>query len=442
MLTSKVKESLNQKQISKLKFNTQKDCGLIIINRVIILLLSTWMVWPYFNNKIGIIPIFVIIVLWVITTDYRWLFEKWTPDLLLICVWFITFIPYVLTRNFTYGVIDPEYILTCFFLFVFGIFVNHYYMFYKKDFVTLGRIAFISLFMYLVGSIQTYLGLQKFPYASRTLATANHSLQYSYLGMGIGGFGFVYSLVFVTILSLYLLKKNIPRLGNMYKSLYILFIICLLLTIIKASYATALIFTFVGIILVFTIKGLRSLIIGVFLALIFILAIPKESIAEFLVNVAYLFKDNDIVYVKFMDLAETFLGESADSQTANRGHLYLTSLITFIQNPLFGIYGPFGNQDNGQIGGHSGWLDLLAMYGIFGSLPLFLAIILNFRKQLLFYSGHPYYVFLIIAQILFICFGFLNPVTYVYQIGFALFVVAPALPFLPYAFGRNFVNNK
>ena len=157
-------------------------------------------------------------------------------------------------------------------------------------------------------------------------------------------------------------------------------------------------------------------------------------------NIAYLFEDNDIIYTKFVDLAQVFLENSTGSQTENRGHLYLTSLNTFIHNPLFGIYGPLGDQLNSKIGGHSGWLDLMAMYGVFGSLPLFLGILLNFKKQLLFYSGHPYFVFLLIVQFLFICFGFLNPVIYVYQIGFAIFVVAPSLPFLPYAFRKKSIK--
>jgi hypothetical protein len=413
---------------------------IILINRWIVILLCVWMVWPYFNYKIGVITFVAFLVLWLITTDYRWLFEKWTLDLVFILIWGITFIPYIITGNFMYGSLDPKYALITIFLFIFGIFINHYYMFYKKDFVTLGRIAFISLLMYLIGSIQTYYGLKEFPMASRMLAATNNSMQYVYMSLGIGGFGFVYSLVFITIVSLYLIKRM--NTTKIYRFLFVASFVFFIFTIIEASYAIALIFTFVGIVLAFSIKGKRSLVIGVFLALVFILLIPKDFIGEFLLNTAYLFKNNDTLFTKFLDLGQVFLGNSTGSQTVTRGHLYLTSLNTFIHNPLFGIYGPLGDQFNGEIGGHSGWLDFMAMYGICGSLPLFLAIILNFRKHLLFYSGHPYYVFLIIAQILFICFGFLNPVTYVYQIGFALFVVAPALPFLPYAFGRNFVNNK
>ena len=45
--------------------------------------------------------------------------------------------------------------------------------------------------------------------------------------------------------------------------------------------------------------------------------------------------------------------------------LYRTSLQTFLQNPLFGI-GPAINEFVRGIGGHSTWLDYLAMYGLLG----------------------------------------------------------------------------
>ena len=77
----------------------------------------------------------------------------------------------------------------------------------------------------------------------------------------------------------------------------------------------------------------------------------------------------------------------------------------------------------------------MAFYGIFTSLPMFSAIILNFKKHLSFYSDHPYYTFLLIIQLMFIFFGFTNPIIYFYQIGFALFVIAPSLPFLLMHFG-------
>jgi hypothetical protein len=292
--------------------------------------------------------------------------------------------------------------------------------------------------MYLIGSIQTYYGLKEFPLASRMLATTNDTMQQVYMSIGIGGFGFVYSLVFVVIISLYLIKSK--YLKKVYKILFMLAVICFVLSIIEASYAIALILLSVGILLAISIKGKKSLIIGLLIALVFILLIPKAFIGDFLLNVAQLFESNDTLNTKFLDLGQTILGDSMASQTENRGHLYLTSLKTFIENPLFGIYGPLGDQLNGDIGGHSGWLDFMAMYGIFGALPLFLGVLLNFKKQLLFYSGNPYYIFILISQMLFICFGFINPVIYIYQIGFVLFVIVPSLPFLPYAFSKRKVT--
>lgn len=403
------------------------------INQLSCIMFCIWMCWPYFAVKTKIYAALVFLVMWFFTTDFRWLTKKWSMDLILTILFFITFLPYMLTENLFYG--EPGYrvMLMRFPLFFVGIFINHYYMYYKKDLVTVGRIAFISIFMYIIGSIQTIQGLKQFPMAARVLATANDPMKGFYKSLGIGGFGYVYSAIFVVIIALFLVIKKVPAMNKYYRLLSTISFISILLMIIKASYAIAIMLSFIGIILALIVKNKRSLFIIEFLVLIFILIFPKEIIGKFILQIAYLFEDNNIIRMKFIDLASSFLGGGMREQTAGRVQLYLMSLKTFLKNPLFGIYGPFGNPYD-RIGGHSGWFDLMGFYGIFASLPMFSAIILNFKKHLSFYSDHPYYIFLLIVQLMFIFFGFINPILYVYQIGFALFVIAPSIPFLPYSF--------
>ncbi|MEH7125603.1 hypothetical protein V7127_20545, partial [Bacillus sp. JJ1773] len=257
------------------------------------------------------------------------------------------------------------------------------------------------------------------------------------MSLGIGGFGFVYSAVFINIIILYFLVKKNPNVNNIYKFFCLLVYCMITAMLILASYATSLSLVFIGTLLVSIIKGKKSFIFINILAVLFILIIPKEVIGFFLIDIAHLFETNKVISTKFLDLAQGFFSESFGSQTSFRGQLYLSSLETFLRNPLFGIYGPFGNELNSEVGGHSGWFDFMAYYGLFGSLPLFAVIFLNFRKQLRFYSNHPYYRFLLTAQILFLIFGFINPVTYIYQMGFVIFVIVPAIPFLPYAFSKR-----
>ncbi|MHA6259954.1 hypothetical protein ACXYMX_08555 [Sporosarcina sp. CAU 1771] len=427
---------INAEEIrSELVFNNHKDSP-NYINQAVIILFCVWMTWPYLNFKMGAFAAAAILLVWVITTDYRWFIKAWPKDQLLIVVWFIFFIPYLITGDFMYGALEPRGAFVSFVLFTVGIFINHYYMFYKKDFVTLGRIALISIIMYIVGAFQTFKGLLAHPLASRSLATGIDAMQDIYLSLGIGGFGYIYSSVFICILSLFLVTKRIPKNNKTYKVLSLMLFVLLGLMITQASYTIALLLLFIGIILVLNIKGKKSLIVGVYFAII-LLIIPKRIFGNFFINVSNIFKDNETLSIKFMDLAQGFLIGDAGVQTSYRLELYMISFKTFLSNPLFGIYGPLGKQMNANIGGHSGWLDLMAFYGIFGSIPLFLGILFNFRKQLSFYSGTPYYYFLLTVQGLFLFFGFINPIIYIYQIGFVLFVIAPSLPMLPYAFGMR-----
>jgi hypothetical protein len=409
---------------------------LMVINKIIMICICIWMTWPYVNYKLGIYPFLVFFASWLLTTDYRWIFKGLSVDLLMFLCWLITFVPYILAGNFRYGAIPEKNVLISFLLFFCGLFINYYYMYYNKNVRALGKIAFFTLIFYFVASLQSFIGLRIYPLAARNLATGTDPLQQVYMSLGIGGFGYVYSAVFINITILYFIIKS----TGINKS-YIFFAVTVffinMIMLISASYATSLLLIFTGTLLVFLIRGKRSLFFGVVCTVIFLILFPKEIIGYFLIDVSHLFGTNGVISTKFLDLAQGFVSESVGSQTSTRGQLYLDSLNTFLKSPLFGIYGPFGNSLSSIVGGHSGWIDLLAYYGLFGSLPLFGAIFLNFRKHIKFYTNHPYQRFLITAQILFVIYGFINPVIYIYQLGFVMFIIAPSLPFLPYAFSKK-----
>ncbi|MDQ0155368.1 O-antigen ligase family protein [Robertmurraya andreesenii] len=404
------------------------------INKIVCIFLCAFVCWPYLSSKVGLLLFILLFGTWLLTTDYKCFVDHLTVDIIMIGCWLVTFFPYIITGNFFYGAYSPRAALLLFFLFICGILITHYYMYYKKDFQMLGKIALFSLSFYAIASLQTYLGLKKYPLASRMLAVGDETIKQNYHGLGIGGFGFVYSSVFIIIPLIYFFSKKTSTNNVWHKVISIIVFVMMLLMLFRASYTIALLFTLVGIFLVFFIRGKKSLIVGVLFAVLFLIFIPGDLIGSFFIHMANLFQENDTIRVKFLDFAQGFLTESTGAQTSYRVQLYLSSFQTFLDNPLFGIYGPFGNQMNAVIGGHSGWLDLMAYYGLFGSLPLFIGIYLILRRQLLFYFNHPYFIYLLIVNILFIVFGFINPTITIYEIGFSIFVIVPTLPFLPYAF--------
>lgn len=407
-----------------------------LFNIGVVLFICCWFIWPFINFKLGVTPFLLLFILWFLTTNLKWILAL-PKDLLMILVWLMTFFPYIITGTFRFGAMNPKNVLISFFLFFVGIAINHYYMYFKKDISTLGKISFFSTLFFLIGSVQSSMGLKVYPLAARSLATGTDPLHVTYLSLGIGGFGFVYSAVFINLLLLFFILKSHPMNSKVIRYLSICVFVVISYMLFLASYATALLFVMVGILFAIFIKGKKSLFFCSLLACTLFLMIPKESIGYFIMDISQLFQTNSVISSKFLDLAQGFVVDSMGLQTSARSQLYLASLETFLKNPLFGIYGPFGNPTNAIVGGHSGWLDLLAYYGLFGSLPLYIAIYLNFKKHLRYYANHPYHHILLINQILFIFFGFVNPIIYIYQIGFVLFVVAPLFPYLPHAFSKN-----
>ena len=151
------------------------------------------------------------------------------------------------------------------------------------------------------------------------------------------------------------------------------------------------------------------------------MTVSDNVLSHILYNIANIFSNNLILNEKFLDLAQTISrNQGNSSQTLYRMELYTSSLSTFVKNPLFGINGPFGNI-NDRIGGHSGWLDMMAYFGLFSTIPLFSAIGLNFKKILQINKKEGSFFGIYSVQLLFIVYGIINPILYVYQIGLIMF---------------------
>ncbi|AWE06761.1 hypothetical protein DCE79_04830 [Lysinibacillus sp. 2017] len=407
------------------------------LNQVAVILITMWIAIPLFRVRVGVIFFILLFFLWLITSDTKWLIQKLSWSLLFVLTFFITFIPYVIVGKLQYGAAGVNIIIVNFPLFFVGLFINHYYMFYKKDYKTLGKIAFYFLLFFTIGALQTYFGLLTYPMASRQLATGLPEFSEMYNRMGIGGFGFIYSGTFLllAILYMFLMKRNLFSLK--YKILIVLSIVIISLMLLKASFATSILITFCGVLLILFVRSKLTLVITVLFTVISITFISESLIAKFFLGIANYFSEDPILKEKFTDLASTFLYSSLDGQTGNRFDLYVSSLKVFLGNPFFGIYGPFGDQNASLVGGHSGWFDLLAYYGLFTSIPLFIALYYNFKIHFSLLKKMKFHVYLTILYFLIFVFGLINPILYVYEIGFVLFCIIPAIPFIPYAFKTN-----
>jgi len=415
-----------------------KRMNIYSINKLFCILFCMWFAWPYATHKLGMYFGIVISFLWVITTGQFMLIKRWSLDLGAILVFFITLIPYLLTGEFKYSSLNTVSTLGTFYLFFLGIFMFHYYNYYKKDYPFLGKAATITIIFYLVGGIQTYIGLLNHPLASRILAqNTNPQAQEMFLSLGIGGFGYIYSAVFLSIMIVYPIikqRKNIPN-----KIIVLLWLtnIVLLSMIIKASYTFAILITVSGCILVLLIKNKFLLYSLLMVTSVFIIIIPQYYIAGLFLNIAELFSNNVIVKEKIIDFSTTLSGGySTNSQTFNRIDLYLSSLRTFLKYPFFGLNASFGDT-NSIIGDHSGWFDMMAYFGLFVVLPMFSAIGLSLKKTLRLHKRKDSFMYLLIIYVFFIVYGFINPILYVYNIGLVVYFIVPSIPYIENYFNRN-----
>lgn len=393
------------------------------------------MCWPYFQALAGTIGALTFISIWFVTCDFSSLMKKWSLDLFFVLFFFVSFIPYALTGSLEYGAPGPAAIVKWMPLFLFGIFVNHYYQFRESDHLFLGQIALVSLVTSGLGSLQSSFMLRSFPTAARLLAKGTLESREFFLSIGIGGFGFTYATMFLVTGCIYLVILALRIRRKEMLLLSVLSTISMIVAIVSASYTISILMLVGGIILlvIFFMKKVFFFLSPIITALV--LMSSREDLGRIVGRFSEAFNDNYTLYYKLNDLSSWLLGEGRTIETGMRFDLYRSSLITFLENPVFGSYGPFSSY--GMVGGHSGLLDLLAFYGIFSALPLVLAIMLNFRKQLRFFRNSNYSKYLMVTQIMFVVLAFLNPILYVYQIGFMMFAILPSLPFLPSVFGRQ-----
>lgn len=429
------------------KFETaphRTDSGMLYkVNQLAAAGICVYMLLPYLQRRMTLYGLIFFAVLWFVTTDIKWL-TKPSKDMVLLGVFFTTFIPYAVTGKLAYGLNSVKVLTVILPIFFFGYFLNHYYLHYKKDYNTLGKIALVSLVCLIIASIQTYSGLLRYPNAARGLAGGlvvnNPGLVNLYRSLGIGGFGFVYAATIILICLIFILLKGGRDVDMKYRLLCLTALVVMSLMIIKASYALSILLIAISIPLIITVKRRSTLIIMV-LGAVFLLLFPIQIIGEGLLQFANLFENNATLFKRFSLVAAIFLPDAGDAGNIVRIDLYLASVRTFLKHPLFGVYGPLGGDANPKslqvIGHHSGWIDMLGFYGLFTGIPLFWSIREHMRKNLVFFRESRYYYLLLISGFVFVFMGVLNPNITVFEIGFAQFCVVPAMPFLNRAFVPN-----
>lgn len=235
-----------------------------------------------------------------------------------------------------------------------------------------------------------------------------------------GGYALPYSMSLLCPLLLYGSQKIGEKL---YKCAIYIVIAAGTLLVLRSLYTTALMIIFFGYLLV-AMKKISAknralvLLFGVIVLFSFIQLLPH--IANYFLN-----QDSNVVgrrLTEINNIINSTSGGDDDGDFMSRIKLTMSSIMTFLDNPIFGV-GPSVHYDYFEmekigIGSHAQWFDIFAIYGIFTL--LLVSFLINAAKKI---SNNNY------SLILFIILGFLNPV-FSFTIVFTAFYIAPLLNFL------------
>lgn len=256
----------------------------------------------------------------------------------------------------------------------------------------------IILIAFAITTITTCVGLIRYPFAARVLATiesANDVDAILYNWQNIGGYEFVYMAVLLyPLLILAYKRKKIGLIPT------IVSVITLFFMVILSEYTTALLLLMITSLLFLVRRNLTSKDILVFLLFSIICMFVLDSVlSDFLQWVGSL-TGSETMIERLNSLAEGKIG--LEQSESNRIFLYERSIQTFFSNPLFGTMLKGG----GSVGGHSFILDTIGVYGICGGILLFFMYRKIYR---LFFApfrnkaGYGYVLWLFFQAILLSC---------------------------------------
>jgi hypothetical protein len=289
-----------------------------------------------------------------------------------------------------------------------------YYLIYNNKRLLIKVLIIVMVSAYVITAFTTYMGLAKYPDASRILATIADSKNENAVAWGrlnIGGFQTIYSIVilFPMIICLYK-EKKIPLL--IFIGITIIFIFCIL----QAQYATALILFFSSLILLFAKKDFKGnkvwYLIGFAVLLNFIF---KSQIANLMTYIAYNIQSSTLAD-RFIFIANSLNGVENKSDVGNRINLYMQSINSFLNYPITGTF----LFDRYSIGGHSFILDTLGNFGLIGGFALFIFFKQIYVKFYLPFRDTQYFGYMLWSFLLYILLSALNPTGFLIVLGFII----------------------
>lgn len=263
------------------------------------------------------------------------------------------------------------------------------------------------LFMFLFGSISTYFGCLHYPMASRILATGagkyDSSLHDMYKKMGIGGYDFIYSFVFI-LPSIMCLIKSSNRI--IYKSFLCVVILIGSICVLQSGYSTGILFMLIAFFC--TLILLMSKSNNPYPSLIFMLSVLIVVWIYRLEIISFIGYIGDSVGAYYVSTRMNQLGVALSTggvESLDRFQLYHNAFVKFLDSPIFGELAR--ESDLGLNSGHSEVLNYLEVYGI-GGISFVFFLIKSFTDSWKTINNKRFREILIINQFLIFIFACIN----------------------------------
>jgi hypothetical protein len=309
-------------------------------------------------------------------------------------------LPFLLYYALTYFVRTDSIVLWGYkvLLALLPIIIGYYITQYKQHQVKYyGTVICVALILTV---ITTCIGLVRFPYAARVLATLDSSdaATIVYNWYNIGGFSFIYTIVLLYPVLILAYKQEKINLR-----MTICGTVLIYATVLLSEYATALLLLLITTVLFFVKKDLTKKDVCILLVVeILFLLVFQDYVSKLLTYIGTL-TGSRTVAERFSALAGGQTG--LESSNDNRIQLYRASLKTFLRHPLLGTFLSGG----GGVGGHSQILDMLGRYGLVGVTLLYCMYRKIYRYFVAPFQDMPGYGYVLWTFLQAILLSILNP---------------------------------